>query len=301
MKTIDEQDVAAAVRQYRALEALDPDAYDFGESALYRLGSRLLEAGKIKDAVAIFGLNVAANPRSSWAHYSLAEAYLAGGNKASAIASCRRMALLATTDQNIRADGPVPVDLHEPRPWPDAIVPLSCSPVASRRGPHRYRLLGLEPRALARFPLPWVASANRDVHMGAERRRNTNQRSQLDVLGLRRLQLRDRRLRDAETTGQLRLGQPARFTERYQILRDVDRRKFFLDLRLKRKRLVNDLVQPLVGRHNGRLLSHRSPSCLAARTSLCDSRMRRRTAAGMSLRFFTIPSNSTICRPGRNT
>jgi hypothetical protein len=90
MKTIDAQGATAAVRQYRALEALDPDAYDFGESALYRLGSRLLGAGKIKDATAIFRLNVAESPRSSWAHFSLAGAYLAAGDRASAIASCRR-------------------------------------------------------------------------------------------------------------------------------------------------------------------------------------------------------------------
>jgi imidazolonepropionase-like amidohydrolase len=90
MKTIDAQGVAAAVRQYHALEARDPDAYDFGEPGLYDLGTRLLKAAKIKDAIAIFKLNVAASPRSSWAHYCLAEAYLAGGDKANAIASCKR-------------------------------------------------------------------------------------------------------------------------------------------------------------------------------------------------------------------
>ena len=90
MTTIEAQGVAAAVRQYHALEARDPDAYDFGESGLYALGSRLLKAAKVKDAIAIFKLNVATSPRSSWAHYCLAEAYLAGGDKANAIASCKR-------------------------------------------------------------------------------------------------------------------------------------------------------------------------------------------------------------------
>jgi tetratricopeptide (TPR) repeat protein len=90
MTTIDTQGVAAAVRQYHALEARDPDAYDFGESGLYALGSRLLKAARVKDAIAIFKLNVAASPRSSWAHYCLAEAYLAGGDRANAIASCKR-------------------------------------------------------------------------------------------------------------------------------------------------------------------------------------------------------------------
>lgn len=90
MKTIEAKGVAAAIRQYHALEARDPDAYDFGEPGLYDLGSRLLKALKIQDAIAIFKLNVAASPRSSWAHYCLAEAYLAGGDRANAIASCKR-------------------------------------------------------------------------------------------------------------------------------------------------------------------------------------------------------------------
>ena len=122
----------------------------------------------------------------------------------------------------------------------------------------------------------------------------------LRALRHRGLQLRDRRLRDAEPIGQLRLGQSPRLTERHQILRHIDRRKFFLDLRLKRWRLVNEPIQPLVSRHNGRLLSHRPPLRLLAKTSLCNSRIRRRTAAGMSSRFFTIPSSNTICWPGRN-
>ena len=90
MKTIDTQGVAAAARQYHALEARDPDAYDFGEPGLYDLGTRLLKAARIKDAIVIFKLNVAASPRSSWAHYCLAEAYLAGGDEANAITSCKR-------------------------------------------------------------------------------------------------------------------------------------------------------------------------------------------------------------------
>ena len=46
------------------------------------------------------------------------------------------------------------------------------------------------------------ARANRQVHTGAERRRDPHKRSQLNVLRLCRLQLRDGRLRDAEPVGQ---------------------------------------------------------------------------------------------------
>ena len=56
---------------------------------------------------------------------------------------------------------------------------------------HSRGLLRLAPGSLTRLPgLP--ARANRHVNMGAECRRDTHECSQLDVLRLRRLQLRDR-------------------------------------------------------------------------------------------------------------
>ena len=70
--------------------------------------------------------------------------------------------------------------------------------------------------------------------MRAERRRDTHECSQLDVLGLCGLQLRNRRLSDAEPIRQLHLGQAARLAERHEILRDIDRCEILLDLRLKR-------------------------------------------------------------------
>lgn len=124
MATIEAQGVAAAVRQYHALEARDPDAYDFGESGLYALGSRLLKAAKVKDAIAIFKLNVAASPRSSWAHYCLAEAYLAGGDKANAIASCKRALALDPEESDAaemlkklgKGDSDLPLPPSKPAP-----------------------------------------------------------------------------------------------------------------------------------------------------------------------------------------
>jgi TolA-binding protein len=87
MKTIEAQDVAAAIKQYYDLKAEDPEAYNFDESELCTLGYDLWKAQRIKAAIEIFKLNVVAYPRSSDAYYCLGEAYMEGGDKENAIVS----------------------------------------------------------------------------------------------------------------------------------------------------------------------------------------------------------------------
>jgi len=90
MKTIEEQDVAAAIKQYYDLKAQDPEAYNFNESELCTLGYDLWKAQRIKDAIEIFKLNVVAYPRSGDAHNCLGEAYLEAGDKENARVSFKR-------------------------------------------------------------------------------------------------------------------------------------------------------------------------------------------------------------------
>jgi len=90
MKIIEEQDVEAAIRQYDDLKTRDPDAYDLGESQLFRLGYRLLGEKRVKDAIEIFRLNAAEHPQSSYAFSCLGEAYIAEGDKESAVASLKK-------------------------------------------------------------------------------------------------------------------------------------------------------------------------------------------------------------------
>jgi tetratricopeptide (TPR) repeat protein len=80
LKTIQEKDVSAAVRQYRDLKSTQPTAYDFGEQELIRLGYQLLRAKKISDAIEIFKLSVETYPNSYNTYDSLAEAYMDNGN-----------------------------------------------------------------------------------------------------------------------------------------------------------------------------------------------------------------------------
>jgi len=90
IKTIEEKDVATAVRQYHDLKTREPNTYDFRESELCGLGYRLLGAKKVKDAIEIFKLNVIAYPQSGDAYSCLGEAYMVDGDKENAIASYKR-------------------------------------------------------------------------------------------------------------------------------------------------------------------------------------------------------------------
>jgi len=90
MRTIEEQDVAAAIKQYYDLKAEDPEAYNFDESELCTLGYDLWKAQRIKAAIEIFKLNIIVYPRSSDAHYCLGEAYMEDGDKENAIISFKK-------------------------------------------------------------------------------------------------------------------------------------------------------------------------------------------------------------------
>ncbi len=90
-RTILSRGVEAGIARYRELKTGRPDDYDFAsESELNRLGYELLRHEKKPEALAVFELNVDAFPESWNVHDSLAEAYLAVGDRERAIESYRR-------------------------------------------------------------------------------------------------------------------------------------------------------------------------------------------------------------------
>ena len=115
-KTIQEKGVAAAVAQYRELKAKQPATHDFAEPELNNLGYQLMGAGKIKEALEIFKLNVEAYPQGFNTYDSLAEAYMRLNEREQAIANYKKS--LELNPQNTNAvdmlkrleTGPVAVD-----------------------------------------------------------------------------------------------------------------------------------------------------------------------------------------------
>ena len=101
-KTIQQQDVNAAIKQYHELKATEPAAYDFGEGELDGLGYQLLEMKKFKDAIRILELNLEAYPQSSNAYDSLAEAYMDNGDKDLAIKSYKKSLELNRANENAK-------------------------------------------------------------------------------------------------------------------------------------------------------------------------------------------------------
>ena len=90
LKTVNEKGVEAGVVQYRDLKAKQSATYDFSEPELNTLGYRLLQAGKIKEAVEIFKLNVEAYPQGFNTYDSLGEAYVAAGERELAVRNYRK-------------------------------------------------------------------------------------------------------------------------------------------------------------------------------------------------------------------
>lgn len=80
-----EHGIDSAKALYYQLKADSPDAYSFKESRLNSLGYSLLNAGKKKEAIEIFKLNIEAYPGSANVYDSIGEAYLADGDSEQAI------------------------------------------------------------------------------------------------------------------------------------------------------------------------------------------------------------------------
>jgi CubicO group peptidase (beta-lactamase class C family) len=97
---ITQKGVDFAVRQYRELKRTRPNGFDFREPQLNWLGYDLLGAGKVKEALEIFKLNVEAYPQSANAYDSLAEAYMRNGDKESAVKNYEKSLELNPQNKN---------------------------------------------------------------------------------------------------------------------------------------------------------------------------------------------------------
>jgi CubicO group peptidase (beta-lactamase class C family) len=79
-----------ALAAYRGIRKTQPDNVAVAEQRLNALGYELLRAGKLREAVAVFALNVEFYPQSSNVYDSLAEAQMESGDREQAIKNYRR-------------------------------------------------------------------------------------------------------------------------------------------------------------------------------------------------------------------
>ncbi len=101
-KTIVEN-VQAAVRQYHAFKRAKPAWFaPFDEREMNRLGRHYLREEKFEEAIAIFKLNVEEYPDSWNVYDSLAEAYLAYGNRDLAVQNYQKALDLNPDDEGLR-------------------------------------------------------------------------------------------------------------------------------------------------------------------------------------------------------
>lgn len=84
-KAIAKDGLEAGVKQYYDLKKNQPDAYNFQEALLNRLGYAFMQQGKFKEAIRVLQLNVEAYPSSGNVYDSLGEAYMRNGDKQLAI------------------------------------------------------------------------------------------------------------------------------------------------------------------------------------------------------------------------
>lgn len=93
--------VARAVQMFHDVRGREPQAFLFPEAVMNQIGYDRLQAGKARDAIELFKLNVAAYPASANAQDSLGDGYLADGQNAPALAAARKaLALLAADKGN---------------------------------------------------------------------------------------------------------------------------------------------------------------------------------------------------------
>ena len=103
--TIEQEGIDAAIHQFEALHAqyYDQAVYSFSVNPMSKLAASLLEAGKIKEALEIYKLNIKMQPDWWWLYAPLAEAYEAQGDSAEAIDLYNKVLHLNPDDENATA------------------------------------------------------------------------------------------------------------------------------------------------------------------------------------------------------
>jgi len=84
-EVMEQEGITAAVKRFHELKSERPDDYNFAEAEINKLGYKLLQHDRPRDALEIFKLNLSAHPESTNVYDSLGEAHAAAGNREAAI------------------------------------------------------------------------------------------------------------------------------------------------------------------------------------------------------------------------
>jgi Flp pilus assembly protein TadD len=98
--TIATSGIDRAAKQYYEVKTAVPATYNLDEDELNALGYQLIQAGKFKQAIRIFQLNVEAYPRSGNTYDSLAEAYMDDGDSSLAVVNYQKSLQLNSKNSN---------------------------------------------------------------------------------------------------------------------------------------------------------------------------------------------------------
>ena len=98
LQMIMQHDINYAIEQFKYLKKNAADEFNFTESALNNAGYFLLRSERANEAIRILQLNTEEYPRSANAFDSLADAYLAAGDKNNALACVKKSLALIPED-----------------------------------------------------------------------------------------------------------------------------------------------------------------------------------------------------------
>ena len=97
-ETTEKQGLDAALKQYKEAKQNQADAFLFAPGQLNVVGHKLLQHGKVKEALEFFKLNAESYPDKASVYDSLGDAYLANGDKELATKSFKKSLELDTAD-----------------------------------------------------------------------------------------------------------------------------------------------------------------------------------------------------------
>jgi len=101
-KVIRSANIQAGINTFRKLKALSPPRFYFAEKEFNELGYRLMQTGKIQEALEVFKLNVELYPDSANVYDSLGEAYMKIGENENAVEYYKKSLKLNPENKNAR-------------------------------------------------------------------------------------------------------------------------------------------------------------------------------------------------------